>query len=114
MRLLIVGYSQPGHMGNYLGAAATQLGIEYELADAARAEARSRAVRTFCWHLRDKRPARLHRFGDEVVDICNATQRNVVIATGRVALDKLHIEHLRGLGIRVINYSCDDPWNHTQ
>src|SRR4051794_16599129 len=106
-RLLIIGFSQAGHMGSYLGAAAEQLGIDYKTVDASNAEARSRIGRSFYWHLYDKRPARLRRFGAQVLDACVSTQRDVVLTTGRAPLHRCHIERLRGLGIKVINYSTD-------
>src|SRR3954468_17697146 len=34
MKLLIIGFSQPGHMGNYLVCAARQLGLDYQIIDA--------------------------------------------------------------------------------
>jgi spore maturation protein CgeB len=113
-RLLIVGFSQAGHMGSYLGAAAEQLGIDYKSVDASNAEARTRIGRNFYWHLYGKRPARLRRFGAQVLDTCVSTQRDVVLTTGRAPLKRWHIERLRGLGIKVINYSTDDPWNPVQ
>src|SRR5215468_8023132 len=87
-RLLIVGFSRAGHMGSYLGAAAKRLGIDYNVVDAANAEARSRIGRSFYWHLCDKRPARLRRFGAQVLDICVSTQRDVVLTTGRAPLSR--------------------------
>ena len=113
-RLLIVGFNQTGHMGSYLGHAAKQLSIDYSIVDAANAEARSRIGRSFYWHLRDKRPARLRRFGAQVLDSCVSTQRDVVLTTGHAPLDRWHIDRLRSLGIKVINYSTDDPWNLAQ
>jgi spore maturation protein CgeB len=114
MTLLIVGFTEPGHMGNYLGAAAKQLGLDYTMVDAAKAHARSRIARSFYRHLCDKRPAWLRRFGDQVIDISVAARRNVVLTTGCAPLNRSHIERLCQLGIRVINYSTDDPWNPTQ
>jgi spore maturation protein CgeB len=113
-RLLVVGFSQVGHMGNYLGAAAKRLGIDYNVVDAADAEARSRIGRNIYWHLCDKRPARLRRFGAQVLHSCMSTHRDVVLTTGRAPLGRWHIDRLRSLGIKVINYSTDDPWNLAQ
>jgi len=101
-------------MGSYLGAAAKQLGIDYNIVDAANAEATSRIGRSFYWHLCDKRPARLRRFVGQVLNSCVSTQRDVVLTTGCAPLDRWQIQRLRGLGIRVINYSTDDPWNSAQ
>jgi spore maturation protein CgeB len=101
-------------MGSYLAAAAKQMSLDYEIIDAVRAQARSRIVKSLYWRLRGRRPARLGRFSREIPDRCIATQRNLVLTTGNAPLDRLQIERLRELGIKVINYSCDDPWNPTQ
>src|SRR5262245_15862303 len=98
-------------MGNYLASAARQLGIDYEILDTGGAEASSRIGRSFYWHLCGKRPARLKWFGAQVLDTCARTWPSVVLATGHAPLARSHIENLRGRGIRVVNYSTDDPWN---
>ena len=113
MKLLIIGFTRAGHMGSYLASAARQLGLDFQIADAGGADARSRVGRSFYWHLRSKRPARLMQFGAQVLDICARTPPRIVLTTGNAPLDRSHIEVLRGRGIRVINYSTDDPWNPT-
>ena len=114
MRLLIVGFNQAGHMGSYLAAAANQLSLDFNIVDAQNAHASSRIARSFYWRFYDKRPARLHRFGAQVLDTCIATQRDVVLTTGCAPLDRECIERLRELGVKIINYSTDDPWNPSQ
>jgi spore maturation protein CgeB len=114
MRLLIVGFNQAGHMGRYLSDAAKQLGIDYVILDAAKAQAASRIARSFYWHACGKRPARLGRFGDTVIKTCLATRRDVVLTTGCAPLDRSHLDGLRKQGVTVINYSTDDPWNPGQ
>jgi spore maturation protein CgeB len=112
MKLLIVGYSEPGQMGNYLASAALRLGLDYQIMDAGRAEATSRIVKAFYWRLRRKRPAKLTRFASQVVEACAVMRPTVVLTTGgRAALEREHIEKLQTFGIKVINYSTDDPWN---
>jgi spore maturation protein CgeB len=111
MKLLIIGFTKAGHMGNYLASAAEQLGLDYQIIDSGSADARSRIVRGVYWHLRGKRPARLQQFGERVKAICAVMRPNVVLTTGSAPLDRSHIESLRAHGARVINYSTDDPWN---
>src|SRR5262252_6402609 len=111
IRLLIIGFAQRGHMGTYLAAAARRLALDSNIIDAARADSRSRLMRAFYWRFADKRPARGRRFGTEVIDTCIAIKANVVLTTGHAPLARSHIEHLRELGIMVLNYSTDDPWN---
>jgi spore maturation protein CgeB len=114
MRLLISGFDQPGHMGSYLGAAAKRLGLDYEMADAESAYTSNRFIRSVYWHFCDKRPARLRAFGREVINTCVATKRDVVLTTGCAPIDRAEIEQLRNRGIKIINYSTDDPWNPSQ
>jgi spore maturation protein CgeB len=111
-RLLIVGIDQPGHIGDYLASAARQLGLEHQILDSSKAEATTRIGQSLYWHLGGKRPGRLAEFGARVVDACAVMKPKIVVATGRAPLDRTRIEQLRGCGIRVINYSTDDPWNY--
>jgi spore maturation protein CgeB len=111
MRLLIIGFSQAGHMGAYLASAARQLDLDYQIMDATRAEASSRIGKSFYWRLRGKRPGRLRQFGAQVLDACAEMRHDLVLTTGRAPLERSHIEGLRALGATIINYSTDDPWN---
>src|SRR5262245_5749543 len=111
MKLLIIGFTKAGHMGNYLASAAGQLGLDYQIIDVGSADASSWVVRSFYWRLRGKRPARLHQFGERVKAISAVMRPDVVLTTGCAPLDRSHIESLRAHGARVINYSTDDPWN---
>jgi len=112
MELLIIGYTEPGQLGNYLASAAEKLGLNYQTMDARRAETNNRLLQTFFWRLRGRRPANLARFAAQVVDACADMKPAIVLTTGgRVPLERAHIEKLRALGCKVVNYSTDDPWN---
>jgi spore maturation protein CgeB len=113
MRLLIIGFSQAGHMGAYLASAATQLGLDYQIMDANEAEASGRFAQKFYWRMRGKRPARLANFGARVLDACENMRFDLIVTTGRAPLARSHVDGLRALGATVINYSTDDPWNPT-
>jgi spore maturation protein CgeB len=111
MKLLIVGFTQPGHMGNYLASAATQLGLDHRILDAGAAQASSRLGQMIDWRLRGKRPTHLERFAAQVQDACAVTRCDLVLTTGCAPLDRSHIEKLRERGVKLVNYSTDDPWN---
>ena len=98
-------------MGAYLAAAADRLALDYHTIDARDAHAKSRIGRSFYWRFRGKRPARLSFFSAKVLELCIGEQCDVVLTTGCAPLDRHHIERLRAIGIKVINYSTDDPWN---
>jgi spore maturation protein CgeB len=114
IKLLIVGFRKTGQMGSYLAGAAARLGLDWDICDAAKAYAGSWFLRAFYWRLCDKRPTWLHRFGTEVLEICATTQRNVVLTTGHAPLERRVVDRLHELGVKVINYSTDDPWNPAQ
>jgi spore maturation protein CgeB len=114
MRVLIVAFDAPGHMGPYLVSAARTLGLEYDFLDAGKADASHRLVRSFHWRLRGKRPAHLATFGAEVLSSCEASRPSMVLTTGRAPLERSHLEQIRSRGIKIINYSTDDPWNPAQ
>jgi spore maturation protein CgeB len=112
MKILIIGYSQPGQMGSYLASAADKLRLNYQIMDMSGAETNSRVVQSFYWRLRNKRPANLAWFASQVLQTCAVTRPTVAITTGgRAPLEGAHIQKLRSLGITVMNYSTDDPWN---
>jgi spore maturation protein CgeB len=112
MGLTIVGYAEAGQMGSYLASAATALHVPYRIIDARKAEANNRFKQAFYWRLRGKKPANISSFAAAVLDACSAVKPSVVLTTGnRAPLERCHIEALRKLGAKVINYSTDDPWN---
>lgn len=110
--LLIIGCGDAGHIGRYLASAAASLRVDHELMDIAGAEARNGLVQAFHWRFRAKRPAHLHRFANEVLDACRKRNPGIVLTTGsRVPLERQHIETMKKAGIKVVNFSTDDPWN---
>jgi spore maturation protein CgeB len=112
MKLLIIGYSQPGQMGQYLASAADSLALDYQIMDLGQAETNNRFVQKLYWHLRDKRPANLKSFAAQVVKACAYERPSIVLTTGgRAPLERSHIEKMRTLGAKVVNFSTDDPWN---
>jgi spore maturation protein CgeB len=112
MKLLIIGYSQAGQMGNYLASAAEKLGLDYRIMDMGKAEAGTRIAQSVYWRFRDRRPAKLAHFAAQVLATCVEMKPDIVLTTGiRVPLERSHLEKIRELGTTVINYSTDDPWN---
>ena len=110
--LLIVGCGEAGHMGSYMARAASALQIPCTLMDISQAETGNRYVQKFYWHFRGKRPAHLRKFARKVLGTCDAQTPKIVLTTGgRVPLDSEDIRALQSRGIKVINYSTDDPWN---
>ena len=112
IRLLIIGYNQPGQMGNYLCSAARTLGICHKILDVAESETRNKWMQRYYWRLRGKRPAKLSAFAERAIDECHRFRPDLVLTTGnRAPLESMHLNRLAALGCTVANYSTDDPWN---
>jgi spore maturation protein CgeB len=112
MDLLLLGYDRPGQMGNYLAAGAERLGLDYRIMDLTESETNNRYLQKFFWRFRGKRPANWKRFASQALETCATLKPTIVLTTGgRVPLERSHVERLRDTGIKVINYSTDDPWN---
>jgi spore maturation protein CgeB len=111
VRLALLGAMGGTHIGGSLARGAVKLGIKSILFDAELAAAGSRLLRSLSWHLGDRRPLRLNRFSDELVETCARAKPDILIATGMAPLTESALGRLRRLGIVSVNYSTDDPWN---
>lgn len=107
---VIVGNPEPTHIGAHLANAARSLGIPTVSADVRLAYRESLWSRVQ-WRLGDRRPNRLGEFGQRVVDLCARHGARWLLASGIAPLDASTLERLRGNGVRLLNYSTDDPWN---
>ena len=109
-RLLIVGVDQPGHIARFLAEAASSLGFQASILDSGLAMGQPRWFQSLAWRL-DHYPLALHRFARRVLQQVEELQPDVLIATGQAPLSASCMRTLRGLGLSVLNYSTDDPWN---
>jgi len=110
-RLLIVGNPRRIHVGAHLLDAACTLGLPVELCDTNDAYAAPWLVQKFNWFLLAHRPPRLNRFGREVLQVCESSCPQWVLATGLAPLSAEALVQIRRQGIRTLNYLTDDPWN---
>jgi spore maturation protein CgeB len=111
LRLLIVGIPQPSHVGRHFLNAATSLGWEATLMDVHAAFAAPVWLRRVCWHLLGHRPPLLARFSQELVTRCKQLKPDLVLVTGIAPVNEAALRQLRDLGIPVVNFLTDDPWN---
>ena len=63
------------------------------------------------WHLRGHRPTHLQPFGQRAIELCTSFKATHVVATGIAPLPADAIRTLRNVGLRVLNWLTDDPWN---
>lgn len=113
-RLLIVGSAEGTHVGAHFLTAARSLGLEAQLCDVRDAYAGSWWRRKTAWWAFGRRPARLSRFGHDVVTTAREWKADCVLATGIAPLDRGALTALGQLGARRVNFLTDDPWNRAQ
>jgi spore maturation protein CgeB len=111
LKLLLVGKFAPGHVGASLLSAALASGIETVTCDSNDAFAAPRWLVRANWHLLKRRPPRLERFSDSVVELCQRNAPDVMIATGTAPIVARALRSIGDLGVRRGNYSTDDPWS---
>jgi hypothetical protein len=110
-RLLIVGNSDPIHVGAHFLAAAESLGLEARICDVSEAYTGPALRRRLAWWLAGRRPVRLDAFGAEVVETARAWKPDCVLATGIAPLAAGALRALGALGVKRFNFLTDDPWN---
>src|SRR5689334_22715962 len=111
MKLALVGRFEGAHLAGSLSRAADGMGIAAICFDASEADSRGRFARALRWRLGDRRPAHMRGFAAKIALDCKIAGVEVLIATGSAAMDTQAIETLRGIGVRCVNFSADDPWN---
>ncbi len=110
--ILIVGLTGGTHIGASFARAATRLGLQWNLFDAAEAFQGPRVPQSIAWRLA-RRPLRLTSFADRIVEYClrGPPKARVLVATGAAPLTAAALAQLKSAGTFCINYSTDDPWN---
>jgi spore maturation protein CgeB len=111
MRVLIVGNPLEYHVGGHLLAAARSLGWEAEVADLRDSKSSNPWINRICHHGLGKRPARLKTFGHAVVRGCGEFHPDFVMTTGLAPLSVDAMQQIRAMGIKLVNFLTDDPWN---
>lgn len=111
MRLLLVANPAPSHVGRHFLNAARPLGWQLEVMDVNAAFSGPVLLRRLCWHVLGHRPLRLNWFSRKVEARCRVLKPELLLATGIAPLDCATLIALKKLGISVVNFLTDDPWN---
>jgi len=108
--IAIVGRMGGTHIGDSLRHAATAAGHKVVFFDADGAEVGSRFRRAVAWRT-GRRPVSLDQFSATVAAACDRHPPDLLITTGAGALTVGALQRLRQSGVKLANYSTDDPWN---
>jgi hypothetical protein len=106
--VLIVGGAGGTQVGKSLAVAVE--GWTPHLLDTAAASAGPKALRALAWRL-GRRVPRLASFGRSVVETVRATGADTVVTTGAAPVRADDLARVHRMGVRLVNYSTDDPWN---
>jgi spore maturation protein CgeB len=109
-KLLLVANTGPEHLGGYFYQAAVAMGIETEVHDIRLASEGPRWAVAASWRL-GRRPLRLRRYGESLVERCAQFRPRIVLSTGIAPVSRDALLAIRKMGISALNYLTDDPWN---
>ncbi len=98
-------------MGASLLRAADQLGLTAHLCDTRAATRGPRIASTLSWRLFGHRPLHLNAFSRSVVASCRQYQPKTLVTTGQAPVNAGALREIGAMGIALVNYSTDDPWN---
>lgn len=113
MRILIVGGVSDTSVGQSFQRAALALGHDVRFLDNGAAFRAHPLLRSFHWHVRGHRPARLREFSAKAAAEVRAFRPEVLLTTGIAPLRRAMLEEAGRLGVYRINYSTDDPFGGT-
>lgn len=113
IRVLIAGLAGPSDVGTHLLHAATGSGIDVHLVDYQPAFAGSSIARGVSWRFLGRRPPRLGRFQEEILDACAHRRPTHIIATGTAPLTAASLNRLGAIDIKRIIFLTDDPFSQS-
>lgn len=109
--LLVVGNPAVFHVGSHFFQASKALAIPVEMCDTRPVFDAPWPVVQLNWRLLGRRPPRLAAFGKQVLAQCQAVRPRWLLATGAAPLTAATLHGLHTLGITLLNFLTDDPWN---
>lgn len=111
VRLLISGRKGGTHVGASLERAAATLGIPSLLIDQEDAYDGPWLRQKFLWRFLGRRPASLRRHAKHLLSEANRFQPTHLLATGSAPITSDVLHSLKRIGIRLLIFLTDDPWN---
>ena len=106
-----MGNSGIVHVGAHLLNGAKQLGLRSQLYDVNDAFDAPWWLNKFNWKFRGRRPTRLKKFSQQIVQACRELQPRWLISTGLAPIEAQALKEIGAVGVIRINYLTDDTWN---
>ena len=108
--ILIVGNPEEFHVGAHFQRAARLLGWNVSFCDTRCAYDGPQWARALLWHC-SRRPLRLDRFSQEVLEACLRRKPTHLLTTGLAPVRGEELASAGAEGIVRMNFLTDDPWN---
>ena len=110
-RILLVGNPRATHVGLHFMNGSAAAGVDAEVLDMEAGYSGPRLLRTVFWRCLGRRPLRLDRFSKEVAARCRESRPELVLCTGIAPVNAEAVAQIRSMGIPIVNFLTDDPWN---
>ncbi len=109
--ILIVGNTRVFHVGHHFEVAARRMGLRVRICGIEEAFEGPLFFRKLDWWLRGHKPYGMAPFERKVLAVCREFLPTQLISTGLAPLTRQSLEQMRKMGIGLINFLTDDPWN---
>src|SRR5215831_8358103 len=109
--LIIVGNHGGTNVGWSFAKSCAQLDMRASYADARLAFAGPSWARRLHWHVLGHRPSRLGSFSRRLLRTCQELRPRRLLTTGLAPVGDAALRSIAKLGIQLVNYLTDDPWN---
>jgi spore maturation protein CgeB len=113
VKLVLVANPGREHVGRFLFESAQDLGYEAIIHDLTEAYSRPSLIERIRYRLLDRKPRFIKRYSASLVALCIAEKPDFVLTTGCAPILAVDILKLKELGIKIVNFSTDDPWNRS-
>jgi hypothetical protein len=114
MRLLLIGNPSLTHVARHFCEAARERSIVTEIMDSDAAYRAPKWIRRIFWHLLGHRPAHLNAFGRQILATARLFKPDILLSTGVSPIPAPTLQTLRKMGVKLANFSTDDPWSPGQ
>ncbi|NCY22728.1 hypothetical protein EBX31_12340, partial [bacterium] len=108
-----MGSAKESHVGLQLQKAASRLAVSHGFLDTELAHQGWRLMKTLAWRT-GRRPVRLITFSKNVRSRALTYKPRFLLSTGMAPICRQDLRKMKEHGIKLLNYSTDDPWSLRQ
>jgi spore maturation protein CgeB len=114
MKLLIIGNVGGTHVGSSFYRASLELGFEVKIIDSKSAQSNNQFINSAFWRLFSRKFPYQRAFNKRVRDEVENYMPDLMISTGHNPLQRVTLLKISKMGVFMVHFSTDDPWNQSQ